>query len=685
MTDLNAAFADAVAKHQAGDLAAAERAYRAILKGYPAHAPSLCNLGVILVRANRLDEAAECYNLALAATPGHPDAHFNLGNLYRRTNQFQLAADNYRACLAANPAHAAAAYNLGLVLSAVGDLRGAAECFRGVTRLEPANADAHGRLGDALVRSGRSDEGIVALRKALELQPNEPRRLYNLGLAVANTGQSAEAHELFQKALKINPDYAEAHNGLGLNLEALGRKDDALFHYQKAVELKPDLAEAWSNLGTNLSEQGRPEEAIACLRESLAIRPKAPPVHSNLLLLLNYSSNISPEDVRQEHVGWAERYVGATPDPLPVPEPHDPDRRLRVGYISADFRTHTVAGFIETLLRYHDRSRVEVFAYASVLRPDATTEKLRTLADQWRPVGGLPDEEVFDLIRGDRLDVLIDLGGHTAGNRLLVMAARPAPVQATLFGYPNTTGLRAVDYRISDPVSDPPGVAERLYVESVLRLPEVAWVYAPPESAPPVMPLPAASKKTFTFGCLNNAAKISDACLAAWAELLRTTPGTRLVLLAGQSQAGAKRLTDRFAQAGILRDRVEVVARLPKEKYFETYQQFDLSLDPFPYNGGVTTGDSLWMGVPVLTVAGSSYVSRQGVMAMTAVGLPRFVADSPAELVGLAREWAGRRQELADIRAGLRDRLAKSPLCDGPRYVRHLEDALRTVWRQRLP
>jgi protein O-GlcNAc transferase len=681
MTDLDAAFTRAVAAHQQGDVVSAERMYREILRSYPAHTPSLCNLGVLMVRAGRPDQAAECYHLALSASPGHPDAHFNLGNLYRRANRLREAAEHYRGCLAANPHHTPAAFNLGLVLYAIGDLGSAAECFAAVTRLEPSNPDAHGRLGDALVRAGRMEEGVAALRRAVELRPDDPRGLYNLGLAYSASGRTIEAHDLHQRALRLKPDYAEAHNGLALTLEAMGRKDDAHAHYLKAVELKPDLADAWSNLGTNLAEQGRADEAITCFRESLARRPNAPQIHSNLLLYLNYSSRITPEQVRDEHLAWAARFAGPTPEPPPVAEPHDPERRLRVGYLSADFRGHTVAGFIETLLRHHDRSRVEVFAYASVLRPDETTERLKALADHWRPIGGMTDAQAVELVRADRLDVLIDLGGHTAGNRVLVLAARPSPVQATLFGYPNTTGLKAVDYRISDPLSDPPGATEHLYAERVLRLPETAWVYAPPESAPPVAPHPAAD---FTFGCLNNAAKISDACLDAWAAVLHAVPGSRLVLLAGQSQGGAGRLLDRFAERGIDRGRVEPVSRLPKEMYFAAYSRFDLSLDPFPYNGGVTTGDSLWMGVPVLTVAGASYVSRQGAMAMTAVGLPGFVAQSADELVRLAREWAGRRTELAEIRSGLRDRLASSPLADGPRYVRNLENALRQVWRERL-
>ena len=684
MADVNEAFAAAVSRHQAGDGAAAEAMYRDLLTAFGSHAPTLCNLGVLLVQSGRVEEAVGLYNLALATSSDHPDAHFNLGNVYRRSNQLALAASHYQECLKANPRHASAAYNLGLVFSTVGDMPATVECFRTVVRLEPGNAEGHARLGDAHVRSGRLADGIASFRTASILQPDQPRHLYNLGLALANSGATAEASETITRALKLNPNYAEAHNAMGLNLEAQGRKDDALFHYQKAVQLKPDLADAWSNLGTNLSEQGRCDEAIDCLHESLVHKPNAPAIHSNLLLLLNYTSKIAPEEVAREHFAWAARFAPPVPDAPPIPLPHDRTRRLRVGYLSPDFRQHTVSSFIELLLTHHNRDRVEVFAYGSVLRPDDVTARLSRLADHYRPVGGLPDEQVFELIRADQIDVLIDLAGHTAGNRLQLLAARPAPVQCTLFGYPNTTGLAAVDYRITDPLSDPDDGTESLSAETLLRLPEVPWCYAPPKTDVPVTPLPCLAKKWFTFGCLNNPAKISEACLAAWTKLIISIPGTRLVVLGGQSNAGVKKLTDRFVQGGILRDRVEVISRVPKDKYFEAYHQFDATLDPFPYNGGVTTGDSLWMGVPVLTVAGNTYVSRQGLMANAAVGLPEFVADNADSLIELAKGWTKRRDELATIRAGLRERLLSSPLGDAPRYVRNLETALREVWANRL-
>jgi protein O-GlcNAc transferase len=682
---LDAAFASAVRLHQSGQLDAAERGYRSILEQAPAHTPSLCNLGVILTKRGQIDEAIRCYSLALAFRPGFTDALYNLGNLHRKRGEEIEAIAQYRACVRADPNHGSAHYNLGTALAALGRFGDAEASFREVLRIEPKSKECTLRLGDLLLRTGRMDEGIRLFREYAADHPDDPRGAYNLGLAVASAGNAAEAVELQHGALKLKPDYPEAHNAMALALELLGRKDDALFHYEKAVQAKPDFPDAWSNFAVNLSEQGRCDEAIACLRHSLEFRPDAPAIHSNLLLLLNYSSNVPAEQIRDEHVAWGRRFT--TPvQPRPLPHaPHDTERRLRIGYLSADFRQHTLAEFIGALFNRHDRERFEVYAYSNVLREDDTTAILRGLCDQWRSIRELSDLQAAELMIRDRIDILIDLGGHTAGNRLIVCAHRPATVQATLFGYPSTTGMEAIDLRITDGVSDPPGVTDSLYTESCLRLPEVPWVYIPPADAPALVPLPALSKKAFTFGCMNNPAKISDRCLGAWAKLIQSLPGTRLVLLAGQSQSAQKRLSERFMKAGILRDRIQLVRRMARPQYFAMYGEIDIALDPFPYNGGVTTGDALWMGVPTLTVAGENYASRQGVMQMLAVGLAEFVAESPEALIPLAKMWLGKRSELARLRETMRERLLASPLADAPRYVRALEASLRGEWARRCP
>ncbi|QEL19757.1 O-linked N-acetylglucosamine transferase, SPINDLY family protein [Limnoglobus roseus] len=683
MADITQMFAAAVERHQAGDLTEAERIYRAILTTLPNHAPTLCNLGAVLARREQYEEASKCYAVCLATTPGYADAHFNLGNLYRRLGHNREAVGQYQGCLKSNPGHGSAYYNMGLSLISLGELSAAIECFRQTIAIEPQHTDAYNRLGDTLLRIGQFNDGIEQFRKYVSLRPDDPRGYNNLGLAIANAGRPQEAVPLLQKAIGLNPNYPDAYNTLALAYEALGRKDEAAQNYREAVRLNPKFADAWSNLGTNLTEQGRADEAIAALRTSLEIRPHTQAIDSNLLLTLNYSSHVSPEDVAAAHRKYGETYAPTAPL-SPVPSDPDPDRRLRIGYLSGDFRQHTVAGFIELLLTNHDREKFHVSAYAHVPRPDDVTAKLQKFADRWRFVNGQTDEQAAATIQADKIDILIDLSGHTAGNRLSILAARPAPIQATLFGYPNSTGLKAVDYRITDEVSDPPGMTESLYNERLLRLAGLAWAYQPPADAPPVGPLPSLTSETFTFGCLNNAAKYSDACIDAWAKLVAAVPNAKLVLLAGQSEGGAERLVEKFTAAGLTKDQLQLLMRLPRRDYFEAYSRFDLALDPFPYNGGVTTCDALWMGVPVLTVAGGSYVSRQGASILTHVGSTEFIAESPEQLAEVAKIWASNRDMLADIRAALRPQVAKSVVADGKAYVRNLEAGLRQAWKERI-
>lgn len=684
MADITQVFSAAVEKHQAGDLAGAEQLYRSILTKVPTHPATLCNLGAVLVRQDQVEAAAQCYAMCLAESPGYPDAHYNYGNLYRRIGQYRDAVNQYQLCLRANPRHGSAQFNMGLAYSSLGELAAAVNCYTQTLAVEPNHADAYNRLGDAYLRLGKVNEGIEQFRIYTSLKPTDPRGLNNLGLAIANAGRSAEAVDILKRAIAMRPDYPDAHNTIALAYEALGRKDDATEHYQEAVRLNPEFADAWSNYGTNLTEQGRIDEAIAAFRFSLKARPNTSQIHSNLLLTLNYSSHLAPEDIAEEHKQWADLYApGETPPPA-VPTDSSPDRRLRLGYLSGDFRDHTVSGFIEMVLSNHDRTKFQLTGYANVGRPDATTLKLQKLCDQWRLVHGMNDEAIAAQIREDQIDILIDLSGHTAGNRLLACATRPAPVQMTLFGYPNTTGMRAFDYRITDDIADPPGQTEHYYVEQLLRLSGLAWGYRPPTDAPEVGPLPSTTQNVFTFGCLNNAAKISQECLETWVKLLLAIPQSRLVLLAGQSQTGADRLRKKFADANIDSERVELLFRLPRQEYFATYSRFDLALDPFPYNGGITTCDALWMGVPVLGVAGKSYVSRQGVSVMTHVGYPEFIADSPAQMIEVAKMWSSNREWLADIRSGLRQQLIKTGVADGAKYARRLESGLRQAWFRRV-
>jgi predicted O-linked N-acetylglucosamine transferase (SPINDLY family) len=672
-------FHRALVAHQAGDRLAAEATYRQLLDVLPDHAAALTNLGSLVAKRGDTDEALALYRRATAADPDQLDARFNLGNLYRRLGRARDAATEYEHVLRLAPNAPQALVNLGLVAGDLGEWPRAVECLARAATVAPDLPDTLLLLAEALARCGRLDESVGACREAVARFPDYARAHNLLGVQLGATGATEEAAGAFERAVALDPNYAEAHNGLGVALDALGRTDDALCSYGEAVRLNPDHARAWANLGTGLAQEGRTADATGALRRALALAP-APDVHGTLLATLVYGAELTPEQLRDEHVAWADAHANAlAPVEPPRKRPAGAPGRVRVGYVFGGFRSRAAAGFLEALLTHHDRARFHVTAYASAAPAGADLDRLRKLADSWKPVARLIDEDLARAIRADEIDVLVDLHGHTPANRLLAFARKPAPVQIALFGYPATTGLRALDFRVTDTTADPPGLTEAHYVEKLLRLPDLGWVYAPPADAPVPNALPAARGRAFTFGCLNHPGKLSDPCVAAWAAILKAVPKSRLVLLAGRSVAGADQLAARFTAHGVASDRLELVYRLPAGDYFAAYQPIDLALDPFPYNGGATTCDALWMGVPVLTVAGREARARQGVSVLNALGLPEFVADTPEQLVTLAATWADQRDSLADLRGTIREIVGASAVTSAPAFVKHLEAAYLSV------
>jgi predicted O-linked N-acetylglucosamine transferase (SPINDLY family) len=671
-------FPQAIAAHQSGNFSTAEPLYRQILTTEPTHAAALTNLGVLLARKGQLDEAAELYEAALAANPHLADAHFNLGNLHRKRGKLRDALVAFVTVLRLVPNHTQACTNLGLVATETGNWQLAAECFRHAVALNPEIPECFNLLWDALSHLGRFDEAETTIREFIAHTPDDPRGRVHLALTLTSLGRAEEAIVELETALQQNPDYPEAHNAFGVALDTLGRTDEANNHYREAIRLRADYADALSNLGLSLSDQGQVREAAETLTKALSIRPNAL-LGSNRLVLLSPASSVSPQRLRVEHENWAAKYAAQyLPEAASVRYP-DPGSRLRIGYGFADLRTRVASAFVETLLTRHDRTRFHVTCYANTTRPTDETDRLRRVADAWRPVSQLSDDAAAEAIRADGIDILVDLCGHTAGNRLLVFARKPARIQVQLFGYPCTTGLKAIDYRISDTLADPPGISDTFSTEKILRIPNVGRLYIPPPAAPRPNSLPAGSHRTFTFGCLNAPGKLSDACLSTWANVLRAVPKSRLVLQAGRSVEAARQLTDRFTRCGISSDRLELVYRLSEHEYPEAYQPIDMALDPFPFNGRATTCDALWMGVPVLTIAGADCRARQGLSILANIGLTDFVANSIDKFVELAAMWAAQRDALADLRSSLREMVAASPVTDAEAYVRNLEDAYRKV------
>lgn len=674
MAGVDELFPRAVAAQREGDFVAAERDYRQILALDPKHALSLSNLGVILGRRGDLAEAVTAAEAATSADPNLAVAHFNLGNLYRRVGRAADAVRSYQRVVQLTPGFAQGYLNLGIALGELGDWLAALEHFRRALEMQPTISSGLHHLGEALTNTGRTEEAIATLRRSLEQSPDSPRSYLALARALHAANQTDEAAHALEHALRLQPQHPVVHNLLGIVLDKTDRVDEAQLHFRDAIRIRPDFAGAWSNLGLSLSEQGRLPEALESLAKSLELRPD-PLIASGRLVVLLHSSNLTPAQLREEHESWVARYAASSPRIEGIKSAPNPGQRLKIGYVLGECQTAVTPAFLEAILTHHDREKFHITCYSNASQPTAAMDRLRKLADDWHPLFGIDDAAAAELIRKDEIDILIDLNGHTVGNRLLVFARKPARVQMSLFGYPATTGLQTIDFRISDDFADPQGVGDAQGIEKVLRLPDIGRLYVPPTSAPVPSSLPALTRKTLTFGCLNHVGKLSDACLDVWAQILKKVSHSQLVLQAGRSMETARYLTDRFAQLGIEPNRLILVYRQPEDDYLAAYQSIDVALDPFPFNGRATTGDALWMGVPVLAVAGNDCRSRQGVSILTNLGFSDFVADTPEKLVQLAAIWADQTDALADLRSGLRDMMNHSPLTDAKAYTHHLESA----------
>ena len=533
---------------------------------------------------------------------------------------------------------------------------------------------------------GRLDEAAAHYERALAAAPEDPDALHGAGLLLLQSGATERAIELLRGAAERRPDDPALQHNLAAALGQGGRLSEAIDHYRRAIAIRPNYALAWKNLAVALQGQARLEEAIDAYRRAIALDPSQRGAYSNLLFLLTHSARHSPDEVFAEHRRWAAQYADHhTPERRSdAGRDLDPERRLRIGYVSPDFREHAVAFFVAPLLRAHDRAAVEVTCYANVEHGDAVTERMRGLPDRWRDVWGASDGELAPLVREDGIDILVDLAGHTLHTRLLAFAERPAPVQVSYLGYANTTGVAATDYRISDAVADPEGATEALHIEQLVRLPHCFLSYEPLAGTPQPASRPPADGAV-AFGSFNKALKLGSEVVVLWARLLQELPRSTLTLKSdafGDPEAAA-RFTQAFAAEGVAQDRLRLLpAEASIEAHLARYSEIDVALDPFPYSGATTTCEALWMGVPVVTLQGTTHAGRVSSSLLRAVGLEELVAATPEDYVGvaarLARDDAGR----AALRAGLRERMRASPLCDAELSARDLEDAYRAMWRR---
>jgi protein O-GlcNAc transferase len=532
---------------------------------------------------------------------------------------------------------------------------------------------------------GEFREALAWYRRVLTLRPGRADVHHNLAHALSSLGRSDEAAYHFEMAISLRPDYPLALTGLGSLHYAAGNYIEAAECCRRALERRPDLLIARFTLGVSLQIAGDPEAARTHLEIALADKAIPDSAWSQYLLCLNYLSSISPEELTQAHRRYGARLV--RPAPASYANVADPERRLRIGYVSVEFREHLGGYFLMPLFEHADRKRFEIVAYSGLPAPvhDERTAWFRERADLWRSTEGVGDESLAEMFRADGIDILVDLAGHSGLNRLSAMAGHPAPVQITWLGYPNTSGLPAMDYRLVDGTSDPEGVADAHATETLIRLPECFLGMRPPDQSPEVAPLPCLKDGVFTFGSFNTAAKTTPEVLHLWKSVLDAVPNSRLLLKSGafERPAAAAAMRRRCADAGIALERVALAGwTATRDEHLLTYAQVDLALDPFPYNGTITTCDALWMGVPVLTMPGDRHAARVGASLMQAAGLSAFVAEGPDDYVARAVAFAADRGRLASLRSSMRDRLRGSALCDTRRFVVDLEAAYRDTWRR---
>lgn len=635
-------YADAMARHQANDLDAAIALYRRYLAIRSDDAAGYNNLAVALAQRSLLPEARDALVRAVQINPGFAEAHNNLGNIYHELGQLDLAIEQHRRALS----------------------------------LSPEYADAQENLAKTLMDARRIPEALAAHQRLLQLRPGDPQVISNLGTILGMLGRGEDALAHFQAAAEIAPDFADAHYNVGAEMLRRGRIDEALARFDRATALNPGFTLAHLNRGNALRESGRGEEALDAYRAAMQADPNAPICHSNLLYAVWFCASQTPETIVAEHRKWEANFAKSA---LPTTVKRQSPQRLRVGFVSSNLGYHVVGLMVVPLITSLDPSRFEIACYSDRRQSDSLSERLKKSATIWRDVADLGAEQLATQIRQDDVDILIDLTLHMANNRMPMLAMKPAPVQASYLGYAGTTGLSAMDYRLTDPYLDPPDRDDPLGVEKRAYLP-VYWSYVPPERVAEVNEPPCLSKDEVTFVNLNHFGKVTDEVVATWAKILHAVPRSRLMLFAagGSSLNSGPRIA--FERHGIGMDRLEVVMHSPRAQFVGNCLRADIALDPWPCNGGVTTMDQLWMGVAPITLAGHLPVGRAGVCILSHLGLTELIAESREQYVELAVALAQDPDRIATMRRTMRQRMRESALMDRQIFVRGFEDALTKMW-----
>jgi len=640
--------------------------------------------------------AAKHLQQALLLAPDDLNLIFRRAHCLQNGGEIESAIDAYEYLINIQPNLASVQNNLGNAYASSGKLDKALTCLQQVTKIEPGYPDGYANLGNVLHRLGRYEEAEAAVCDAIGLDAQNPTYWYNLGNVLQTMQRFDDAIRCYRRSIRFDGNFAGCFNNLGNIYRALGQYSNALPAFEKAVSLDSDSAETYANLGGLCSDAGEHALARKYYEKALLLDPDCISAFSNLLYLLNYVKDEPTVSLLDSSIEWGERFAptgrsrqhaenhavrGEFTEEKGTSTNRSCQPTLRVGFVSPDFRRHSVAFFFEALLDGNNPDTCEIICYSNVSLEDEITQRIKNKSNGWRSIVTLSDREAADLIKRDNIDVLVDLAGHTSGNRLQLFALRPAPVQVSWLGYPNTTGVTDIDYRITDSVADPVP-HDAIHSERLVRLDSVFLCYRPDETAPPVAPLPMLENGYVTFGCFNNISKITDEVVQTWVSLLKNVPDSRLLVKSKlfEDDQLRPRFESRFVDCGIAPERLELVGRTATfSEHMKSYEQVDIALDTFPYNGTTTTCESLWMGVPVLGVFGCSHRSRVTLSISQQIGLGSLIVDKPEKLVALASSLSHSSSTLIKLRAELRARLIRSDLCHSQRFAKSLESAFRRM------
>lgn len=635
-------------------------------------------------QAGRLQQAEAIYAKVLAVKPDHVDAIHLSGVAAHHAGQHQKAADLILRAIRVSPKVPMFFYNLGAAYHAMSFFQEAIQSYQTALDLDPGYAEVHSNLGNSYKSLGKMDEAISSYQKAIQLKPNFADAYNNLGTAFSRLGQFENAMACFRKSLSLNPTSWESYHNVGNLCKDAGRLSESLEWYQKALAIHPGHPETTNNIGVSMQLLGKVSDAVACYDAALKIKPDYASAHSNKLLALHYDHSGDWASLFQEHLSWDIQHGSVITHPtLGRRACRNAHEKIHVGYLSPDFKQHSVTRFIEPILKTHDSRRFNVTCYSDTPYPDHVTHRLKRFGWEWRDTSGISNNRLFEQIQSDQIQILVDLAGHTANNRMSLLAQKPAPIQVTYLGYPNTTGLQAMDYRITDAVADPPGLTDRWHTEKLIRVPGSFLCYQAPAGTPEPSVLPSINANGITFASFNNRAKITASVIRTWAAILESVPNARLILKskALEDPGVCQQLIAQFDDCHVDPKRLELYGFLPPEKHMGLYHRVDVALDTFPYNGTTTTCDALWMGVPVIVLEGDNHVSRVGVSLLTSTGLNAFIAHSVDDYIHKAIKLSQDTEMLSSTRYLLRKMMRDSPLMNAESLTRSLETAYESMWR----